>query len=64
MAYEDSIVSLSDVDMIISAGADVAYIRYVFVILYYGEVARDARSHERFIKNVRLINALLVSVSI
>ena len=64
MADENCVMTLSDVDVIISAGTDVANITNGFVILDYGEVTRDAGSDERFIKNVCLIDTLLVFVSV
>ena len=64
MADENCVMTLRDVDVIISAGTDVANITNGFVILDYGEVTCDTGSDERFIKNVCLIDTLLVFVSV
>ena len=61
---EDGIVSLSDVDMIISARTYVAYILYGFIIFDYRNITRNAGSNECFIKDVCLIETLLVLVGV
>ena len=64
MTNEDGIVSLSDVDMIISARTYVAYILYGFIIFDYRNITRNTGNNECFIKDVCLIETLLVLVGV